>query len=137
MASEYNYDIFLNEKLIATVGPSSLKQLHISFGVKNEKSTVNAGGVSEDEGKLQYLNWLEESVDFGDSLRISPSVENIVTDPRHTKKLGRSVGDEEVVVCDFCNRSEAEVGQLIRLGDSPQICNACTKRCVGEFQGKR
>ncbi|QMU61406.1 MAG: hypothetical protein GKR92_06735 [Gammaproteobacteria bacterium] len=117
MGNEYNYDIFLNKEIIATVGPSTLKQLHISFGVSEGRPLVKASGISNEEPGLLYINWLEEIVDFGDSLRVSPSQENKVTSPRHTKKLKRGMGStEEDSFCEFCKGSEKETGQLIRLG---------------------
>lgn len=136
MNSKYNYDIFLNEKVIATVGPSSLKQLYISFGVTDGKPMVKAGGISDAEPGLLYINWLEELVEFGDSLRVAPSDKNTVTSPRHTKKLKRGMETEEddENLCDFCNSSEEEAGQLIRLGASPQICNKCVTLCVEAFK---
>lgn len=137
MEREYYYDIFLNEDIIATVGPSRLMQLHISFGVSKDKPIVKASGISDEEPGLLYINWLEECVDFGDSLRISPSLENLVTSPRHTKKLKRGMeGVEDDNFCDFCNSSEEEAGQLIRLGGSPQICNSCVKQCAEAFKNK-
>ena len=106
MDSEYYYDIFLNEEVIATVGPSNLKQLHISFGVTEGVPVVKASGISDDEPGLLYIDWLEEFVNFGDSLRVSPSLENVVTSPRHTKKLKRGMTvAEEDSYCDFCNSS--------------------------------
>lgn len=137
MEREYNYDIFLNEELIATVGPSGLKQLHISFGVSEGMPLIRASGISDDEPGLLYIDWLEEFVDFGDSLKVSPSLENIITSPRHTKKLKRGMENtEEDSFCEFCKCSEKEAGQLIRLGGSPKICNECVKLCVERFKSK-
>lgn len=137
MSSEYNYDIFLNEEVIATVGPSSFKQLHISFGVSEGIPMVKASGISDEEPGLLYVDWIEKCVNFGDSLRVSPSLENKITNPRHTKKLKRGVGSaEEDCFCDFCNSSEEEAGQLIRLGGSPLICNSCVKQCIEVFKTK-
>ena len=137
MDSEYYYDIFLNEEVIATVGPSNLKQLHISFGVTEGVPVVKASGISDDEPGLLYIDWLEEFVNFGDSLRVSPSLENVVTSPRHTKKLKRGMAvAEEDSYCDFCNSSEEEAGQLISLGGSPQICRKCVKLCIEAFETK-
>ncbi len=137
MSKEYNYDIFLNEEVIATVGPSSLKQLYISFGVTGGEPVAKASGISNEESGLLYIDWLEESVNFGDSLRVSPSLKNIVTSPRHTKKLKRGIESmEDDNCCDFCNCSEEEAGQLIRLGGSPQICQKCVKRCAEAFKPK-
>ena len=131
MEREYNYDIFLNEEIIATVGPSRLKQLHVSFGVSDGKPLIRASGISDEEPGLLYIDWLEEFVDFGDSLRVSPSQDNMVTSPRLTKKLKRGIeSTEEDSFCEFCKSSEKEAGQLIRLGGSPQICNECVKLCV-------
>ncbi|MGH1536730.1 MAG: hypothetical protein ACRBDX_01545, partial [Gammaproteobacteria bacterium] len=107
MNKEYNYDIFLNEGVIATVGPSSLKQLYISFGVTGGEPVAKASGISNEESGLLYIDWLEESVNFGDSLRVSPSLKNIVTSPRHTKKLKRGIeSTDDDNCCDFCNCSE-------------------------------
>ncbi len=137
MNSEYYYDILLNEKILATVGPSSLKQLHVSFGVSDGEPTVKAGGISEKESGLLYINWLEKTVDFSDTLKISPSAENSATTPRHIKKLQQGMeSSDEDNLCDFCNGTEEEVGQLIRLGGSPQICRSCIKLCVAEFESK-
>ena len=83
------YDVFLNKEKIATVGPNLLKQLHISFGVSDGKAIVKAGGISDDEPGLLFINWLEKNVEFGDSFSVSPSQENVATTPRHTKKLNR------------------------------------------------
>lgn len=131
MDSGYNYDIFLNEKIIATVGPSGLKQLHISFGVSEGKPLVRASGISDEEPGWLYIDWVDEFVNFGDSLRVSPSLDNIVTSPRLTKKLKRGMeSTEEDNFCEFCKSSEKEAGQLIRLGGSPQICSECVKLCV-------
>lgn len=137
MSKEYNFDIFLNEEIIATVGPSSLKQLYISFGVSEGKPIVKASGISDEESGLLYIDWLEELVGFDDTFRVSPSVENIVSSPGHTKKLKRGMERaEDDSLCDFCNSSEEEVGQLTRLGGSPQICSKCVKLCVEAFKTK-
>jgi len=134
MSGEYYYDIFLNEEKVATVGPSELKQLHISFGISEGVPLVRASGISDDEPGLLYIDWLEEHVDFDDSLRVSPSQENKVSSPSHTKKLKRGMeSTEEDSFCEFCKCSEKETGQLIRLGGSPQICSSCVKLCVERF----
>jgi hypothetical protein len=132
MDNQVFYDVFLNKDKIATVGPSALKQLHISFGVTDGSAIVKASGISEQEPEMLFINWLEQCVEFGDSFSVSPSQENVATKPRHTKKLKRGMDKttEEDSLCDFCNCSEDEVGQLIRLGGSPQICNTCIKLCV-------
>jgi len=135
---EVFYDVFLNKEKIATVGPSILKQLHISFGVSDNKAIVKASGISDEEPGLLFINWLEQHVEFGDSFSVAPSQENAVSKPRHTKKLNRQLDEatEDNVLCDFCNRTEDEVGQFIRLGSSPQICNTCIKLCVAEMNSK-
>jgi len=89
--SDYYYDILINEKVIATVGPSDLKQLHISLGVSNGKPMVKAGGVSDKEDDLVYINWLEEEVDFKASLQIVPSKKKQATNPLVVKKLGQEL----------------------------------------------
>ena len=125
------YDVYINKDKIATVGPSALKQLHISFGVSDGTAIVKAGGIADDEQGLLFINWLEKNVEIGDSFSVSPSQEKVATTPRHTKKLNRGMDDpaENDALCDFCNRSEDEVGPLIRLGGSPQICNTCITLC--------
>ena len=132
MSKDTFYDVFLNKENIATVGPSTLKQLHISFGVSGGKAIVKAGGIADDEPGLMFINWLEKNVEFGDSFSVSPSQNKVATTPGHTKKLNRGMDDpaEDDALCDFCNRSEDEVGQLIRLGGSPQICNTCINLCA-------
>lgn len=135
MDKEYVYDVFLNEKIISTVGPSSLKQLHISFGVTDGMPLVKASGISDKEPGLLYINWLEEVVHFDDVLRISPSKDNVISNPVLTKKLKRGMeSTEEDSYCEFCKTSEDEAGTLIRLGDSPQICENCVKLCVEAFK---
>jgi len=136
MSDTYYYDIFLNDKEIATVGPSSLKQLHISFGVMDGKPIVKAGGVSDTDG-LMYINWFEDMVKFTDSLKVVPSKKGVATDPLITKKLGNEAEcEEESNVCDFCNQPEDEVGDLINLGGSPLICAKCIKRCVNTLESR-
>lgn len=131
------YDVFLNEKRLATVGPSTLKQLHVSFGVSDGMPLVRASGISDKEPGLLYINWLEEFVNFDDSLRIAPSKDNTISNPRLTKKLKRGMeSTKEDGFCEFCKCSEKEVGPLIRLGDSPQICEKCVKLCVEDFKAK-
>lgn len=131
------YDVFLNEKRIATIGPNTLKQLHVSFGVIDDMPLVRASGISDKEPGLLYIDWLEEIVSFDDSLRISPSKENTVSNPRLTKKLKRGIeSTEEDSYCEFCKCSEKEAGSLISLGDSPHICEKCVKLCVEAFKVK-
>ncbi len=128
------YDVFLNEEKIATVGPSTLKQLHVSFGVFDGKPLVRASGISDKEPGLLYVEWLEEFVNFKDSLRISPSKDNSMSNPRLTKKLKRGIeSTNEDSFCEFCKCSEKEAGQLIWLGDSSQICKKCVMHCVEVF----
>ncbi|MFK7816855.1 MAG: ClpX C4-type zinc finger protein [Gammaproteobacteria bacterium] len=135
MSKEFIYDIFLNDKIISTVGPSSLKQLHISFGVSDDMPLVKASGISDKEPGLLYINWLEEVVNFDDVLKISPSKDNVISSPVLTKKLKRGMeSTEEDNYCDFCKSSEDEAGSLIMLGDSPQICEKCVKLCVVAFK---
>ena len=131
------YDVFLNEKRIATVGPSTLKQLHVSFGVSDGMPLVRASGISDKEPGLLYIDWLEESVNFDDSLRISPSKENAGSNPRLTKKLKRGLeSTKEDSFCEFCKCSEKEAGRLIWLGDNAQICEKCVMHCVELFNVK-
>lgn len=127
--SDKFYDIFLNDTAVATVGPSSLKQLHISLGVMNGKPVIKAGGVSDD-GELMYINWLEEEVGFNDSLRVVPSMQTEASNPMITRKLGQATESvDEDAVCDFCNREEKETGKLVSFGASPNICVKCVKLC--------
>lgn len=139
MNDQFFYDVFLNKDKIATVGPSGLKQLHISFGVNDGAAIVKASGISDEGSNLLFISWLEQRIEFGDSLTVSPSQENIATKPSHTKILNRAVDDavDEVELCDFCNRSEDEVGNLTRLGGSPQICNACINLCVDAMNSNK
>lgn len=139
MNDQILYDVFLNEEKIATVGPSGLKQLHVSFGVSDGRAIVKAGGISDNEPGLLFINWIEQCVEFGDSFRVSPSQESVATKPRHTKKLNRGIDEatEDDSLCDFCNRSEDEVGEFIRLGGSPQICNTCIKLCVDAMSSNK
>ena len=139
MNDQIFYDVFINKDKITTVGPSGLKQLHISFGVNDGAAIVKASGISEDGPGLLFINWLEKRVEFGDSFSVSPSRENLASKPRHTKKLNRQLDEasEEDALCDFCNCTEDEVGQLIRLGGSPQICNTCIKLCVDAIKSNK
>ena len=128
------YDVFLNEKRIATVGPSTLKQLHVSFGVSDGMPLVRASGISDKELGLQYIDWLEDAVKFDDSLRISPSKESAASDPRFTKNLKRGIENtKEDSFCSFCKCSEEEAGRLVWLGDNAQICKECVMHCVELF----
>ena len=139
MNEQVFYDVFLNEEKVTTVGPSTLKQLHISFGVSDDSAIVKASGISDEEPGLLFINWLEQRVEFGDSFSVSPSQDNVASEPRHTKKLNRGLDEvtEEDSLCDFCNRTEDEVGQLIRLGGSPLICNICIKLCVDAIKSNK
>ena len=131
------YDVFLNEKRIATVGPSTLKQLHVSFGVSEGMPLVRASGISDKEAGLLYIDWLEECVNFDDSLRIAPSKDNTASSPRLTKKLKRGMENtEEDSFCSFCKCSKEEAGRLVWLGDNAQICEDCVMHCVELFKVK-
>jgi len=138
MNDQIFYDVFLNKDKIATVGPNTLKQLHISFGVNDGAAIVKASGISDEEPGLLFINWLEQRVELGDSFSVSQSQENVATKPRHTKRLNKQIDEttEDDALCDFCNRSEEEVGQMISLGSSPQICNTCIKLCVDAMNEK-
>jgi len=109
--------------------------LHISFGVTDGAPVVKAGGVSEKDGGLMYINWLEETVNLSDTINVIPSKKNTATKPLITKKLGRGEENtEEESFCDFCNRTEEEAGKLTRLGDSPQICAKCVRLCIERIE---
>ena len=137
MDKKFFYDVFLNEEKIATVGPSTLKQLHISFGVLDSQSIVRASGISDSEPGLLYIDWLEEFVNFNDSLRVSPSKDNTISNPRLTKKLKQGMeSTEEDSFCSFCKTSEEE-GRLVWLGDNAQICEECVIHCVELFKNKQ
>ena len=134
MDIERFYDVFLNEEKIATVGPSTLKQLHVSFGISEGLPLVRASGISDREPGLLFVSWLEESVTFNDTLRISPSDDLSASDPQLTKKLKRGIENTaEDRFCSFCKGSEKEVGRLIWIGDDSQICKECVMHCVEEF----
>ena len=131
------YDIFLNEKRIATVGPNILKQLHISFGVTDGIPLVRASGISDKEAGLLYIDWLEENVNFDDSLRVVPSKDSGASGPRFTKKLKRGIENtEEDSFCSFCKCSEEEAGRLVWLGDNAKICKECVMDCVEQLKNK-
>ena len=131
------YDVFLNEKRIATIGPSTVKQLHVSFGITDGTPLVRASAISDKEPGLLYIDWLEEGVNFDDSLRISPSKNNAASNPRFTRKLKRGIeSTEEDSFCEFCKCSEEEAGGLVWLGDNAQICEECVMHCVELFKAK-
>jgi hypothetical protein len=135
MSKDCFYDVFLNDKKLATVGPSTLKQLHISFGITEGEPLIKASGISDKEPGLLYIEWLNEQVTFGGSLRVSPSEDSVISAPKLTKKLKRGIeNNDEDLFCDFCKGSEEEVGALLTLGDSPHICHKCVKLCVDELE---
>ncbi len=138
MENELFYDIFLNEDRIATVGPNTLNYLGISFNFFDGTPLVSASGISDEEQGRLFIDWLQKEVSFNDSIRISQSLESKASQPLSTKKLKQNMkSTKDDSFCDFCKRTEDEVGSLIKVGDTPQICNECVNLCVEIFKDKK
>ena len=131
------FDIYLNDRKVATVGPSDLEHLGISIsGYRGDISLLANGLSAEEEGQI-YYTWLEEELESSDVVRIVPSDEREPSAPIKSRNLRRGQkASKDNVFCDFCKRGEEEAGKIIQAGETPFICKQCAELCLEIFKGR-
>lgn len=131
------FDIYLNDRKVATVGPSNLEHLGISISGHRGDVSLLANGLSEKEDGQRYYTWLEEDLGNTDVVRVVPSDEKEPSVPIKTRNLRRGQkASKESVFCDFCKRGEDEAGKIIQAGETPFICEQCAELCLEIFKGR-
>ena len=126
------YEIFRNNIKVATVGPTDSQHISISVSTTEKEGNpfIMANGMSEvnEKGERQYSTWLENDISKTDSIKIVPVENSEVTTPIKVRRLrGGAKPSKEDVFCEFCERSEEEVGKIVQAGESPYICKQCAE----------
>ncbi len=135
------YDIIINGKLVATVGPTELEHLSISMSTSSHDGGVPfiiASGMSPrtDDGRQIYTTWLENELSEIDRVEIIPSKNTEPSDALKIRELRRGVSaTEEDKFCDFCKQSGEVVGSVIQAGETPFICKQCSELCLAIING--
>ncbi len=135
------YDVIVNGKLIATVGPTELEHLSISVSTSSHDGGIPfimANGMSPrtEDGKQTYTTWLENELSESDRIEIIPSKTTNPSEALKIRKLKRGVSSsKEDKFCDFCKQDETVVGPVIQAGETPYICKPCTELCIEIIKG--
>jgi hypothetical protein len=133
------YDVYINEKKVATIGPLDLEHMGVSVSGGEGDSYLFADGFAK-KGKEDYqthFTWLEQDLNANDIVRIVPSQASKASPPLRTRKLLRrgQKATKQNRYCDFCKLGEEETGKLIQTGDSPFICVHCAELCLEIAKG--
>ncbi len=100
------FDIFVNDELVAVVGPHDLEHLLISIASHDGETSISAHGLSAELSGKVYLSWLQRNLESADSVRIAPSSATEASIPRQTRSLRRGeIASKEDKFCDFCKRA--------------------------------
>ncbi|MGB7934359.1 MAG: ClpX C4-type zinc finger protein [Gammaproteobacteria bacterium] len=135
------YDVIVNGKLVATVGPTELEHVSVSVSTSSHVGGIPflmASGMSPqtEDGRQTYTTWLENELSENDRIEIIPSKNTQPSDALKTRKLRRGVSSSnEDKFCDFCKQDEAVVGPVIQAGEAPYICKSCAELCIEIFRG--
>ena len=114
------FDVLVNDRRVATVGPSDLQHLLINVAVYEGEISLSANGLSDEKEGQVYFRWLQEDLNETDDIRITRSEETRASEPKQTRNLRRGQkANKEDVFCDFCKRDEDEAGKIIQAGDTP------------------
>lgn len=129
------YDIYLNGKKVATVGPTTMEHLSVSVSTtQDEEPVLSSSGLStlRESGHQTHLTWLEHGLKPTDRVEIVPSDSSEASETRRTRDLRRGVrATMDDRFCDFCKQGEGVVGPIIQAGDTPYICSKCAELCIG------
>ena len=132
------YDIFINEEFLATVGLNNPQHLSISMSLSEHDDVpfIMANGMTLSEnGKQEYLTWLENHITSEDTIRISPSKTSESSSPIKVREMNLGKASKENKFCDFCKGSESVVGKIIQAGDTPFICKNCAELALEIIKG--
>ncbi len=135
------YDVLINGKLAATVGPTDLAHLSISVSTSDcdgGRPFLTASGMSRpaEDGHQTYTTWLEGEISETDVVEIVPSSTRQVSVALKERHLRRGVKASQTdKFCDFCKQDESTVGPVIQTGETPYICRHCVELSAEIFRG--
>jgi hypothetical protein len=135
------YDIFVNEKLLATIGPSTLQHLSVSVSTSGEddETFLFANGFSDitEHGHQTHFTWMEKEIKPSDTVRIAPSQKPEPSETLKTREIRRGVkATRDDLFCDFCKQSQEIVGAIVQSGETPFICGHCAELCLEIVKGR-
>ena len=118
------------------MGHDALENLNISVSGSSEGVYLFSGAVCEENNETYHLDWLNEELNENDEVLIKYSDGAESDTPiKRFKMKGRETSLSGDKYCDFCKRSELDVGKLIATGSTPNICQNCVELCVDIIKG--
>ncbi len=136
------FDVIINGKLAATVGPSELDNLSISVSTSSHdggKPFLMAAGMCPrtEDGRQTYITWLENEITENDRIEIVPSKRTAASEAIKERHLRRGISaTQENKFCDFCKQDNDVVGPVVQAGDTPYICKGCAELCLEIVRGR-
>ena len=125
------YEIFVNGKSIGIFGHADLNSIHLSLSGGANDIYVFASAVCNEGEKQVFYDWIQKERGPDDKVEIVPTTKTTVPEPRKKFIMGRPKREpSDDIICDFCQRKEAEVPKLIFIDEHrPTICSDCVELC--------
>jgi len=125
------YDVYINGEKLGTFGHADVENLTISVSGGPNDTYVFAGAVCREDERQFHYHWVQKEISATDEVRVIPVQSGTVPEPIKKFEMGRTKQMAwEGNVCEFCQRNETEVPQMIA-GDEhrPGICSDCVELC--------
>ena len=133
------YKVFLNGKELGVFGHKNIENIHLSVGGGDDEIYFFASAVCSENDKKIFYEWLQKDLAPTDVIEIRPTSETITPEPRKKFVMGKPTPRKpsEEKICDFCQRKEAEVSELVYIDENrPAICADCVKLCQEIINGR-
>ena len=125
------FEIYINDKIVATVGHEEVRNLSISLHASPDGNQVFAGAVCNEDDKQFHYSWLQHNVEPTDQITIKRCAGGKSPSPIKKYEMGRSKNKtRDQYSCDFCQRKPSEDNPIVPGDDNrPTICLACVDLC--------
>jgi len=133
-----NYKILLNGKEVGVFGHKEIENIHLSVSGSPGEMYIFASAVCNQDGIKQFYDWLQKEIGPNDKVEIVPTKSKKIMEPRKRFKMDRTKSEpSDHKICDFCQRKETEVKNLIYIDEHrPSICSDCVDLCSEILKGK-
>ena len=124
------YKILINDSEVGVFGHESVENIHLSVSGDPGRMAVFASAVCKEGSQRFLLDWLQHDVSDNDVVRIEPTTQGDVSEPRKKYVMEQVNSDSSERRCSFCERVEAEDRRVLYSGENrPSICSSCVELC--------
>jgi hypothetical protein len=133
------YKVFINGKELGVFGHDNIENIQLSIGGGEGEPYFFASAVCTENNKQIFYDWLQKELEPNDIIEIRPTSEASAPEPRKKFVMGKPQPRKpsEEKICDFCQRKETEVSDLVYIDENrPAICADCVELCQEILRGR-